>query len=234
MQLKKDIIIAIDGYSSCGKSTLARSLAKILQYRHIDTGAMYRAVALYALQNNWVNQNDIDIQKIIDHLTNINIDFSFNKETETNEIFLNGINVEKEIRVPIVSDIASKISRIQEVRSFLVEMQRQIGKQKRIVMDGRDIGTVVFPDADIKFFLTASIEVRAKRRYVELIEKGFNVSLEQVKKEIEERDYLDTTRPISPLRKADDAIVVDNSLMTKEEQLEYLLNIVKSHFSYEN
>lgn len=234
MQLKKDIIIAIDGYSSCGKSTLARSLAKILQYRHIDTGAMYRAVALYALQNKWVNQNDIDIQKIIDHINDINIDFSFNKETETNEIFLNGINVEKEIRVPIVSDIASKVSRIQEVRSYLVELQRQIGKQKRIVMDGRDIGTVVFPDADIKFFLTASIEVRAKRRYVELIEKGFNVSLEQVKKEIEERDYLDTTRSISPLRKADDAIVVDNSLMTKEEQLEYLLNIIKSHFHYEN
>ncbi|MBN2772651.1 MAG: (d)CMP kinase [Prolixibacteraceae bacterium] len=222
MQNKK-IIIAIDGFSSCGKSTLAKSLARELGYAYIDSGAMYRVVTLVALQNNWISNGISDKEKIIKGLENISISFKFIRETEKNTTFLNGKNVEEQIRMLDVSNNVSPISAIKEVRQEMVKFQRQMGEEKRIVMDGRDIGTVVFPQAELKIFMTASPEIRAQRRFDELIGKGQKVSMEEVIKNINERDFIDQNRKESPLRKADDAIVLDNSNYTLEGQLEWAL-----------
>ncbi|HNV94884.1 MAG TPA: (d)CMP kinase [Bacteroidales bacterium] len=234
MRLLKDIIIAIDGYSSCGKSTLARNLAKCLGYRHIDTGAMYRAITLYCLENNYIKNNEINIDLLLPKLEQLNIDFKYNEKQGINEIYLNNRSVESLIREPVVSDHASIVSKIPQVRALLVRLQQKMGEKKRIVMDGRDIGTVVFPNADIKFFMTAKPEIRAQRRYKELVENGITISLDEVSKNIEERDYLDTHRSISPLVQANDAIVIDNSFLTKEQQFDQVLEVLKAKFPYEN
>lgn len=235
MKLLKDIIIAIDGYSSCGKSTLSRNLAKCLGYRHIDTGAMYRAITYYSLQNNIIiSKNQIDKKRLLSELPYLEIEFKFNNQNLVNEIYLNGKLIEPSIRETIVSEYTSIVSTIPEVRENMIRLQRKMGKEKRIVMDGRDIGTVVFPDADIKFFMTANLDIRAQRRFKELSENGVITSIENVKKNIEERDYLDTHRYINPLKKAEDAIVIDNSFMTKEAQLGYVIDILKKRFPYES
>lgn len=234
MRLLKDIIIAIDGYSSCGKSTLARSIAKHIGYRHIDTGAMYRAVTLYCITNGFISNNDINTDKLITCLPSLEIDFKYNSQNGLNEIYLNHERVESLIREPRVSDLASIVSKIPQVRQALVIMQHNMGKQKRIVMDGRDIGTVVFPDADLKIFMTADTQIRAQRRYKELIEKGTPINLDEVLKNIEERDFIDTHREISPLKKANDAIVLDNSNMSKDEQFSWVLEQLKERFPYED
>lgn len=234
MRLLKDIIIAIDGYSSCGKSTLARNLAKYLGYRHIDTGAMYRAITLYCLENNLIQNNQINTIVLLPLLDKISVDFKYNEQQGVNEIYLNNRMVEALIREPIISEYASIVSKIPEVRSFLVKLQQKMGEQKRIVMDGRDIGTAVFPNADIKFFMTAKPEIRAQRRYKELIENEIDIKFDEVFKNIEERDYLDTHRDISPLIQAHDAVVIDNSFLTKDQQFEQVLSILKAKFPYED
>ena len=234
MRLLKDIIIAIDGYSSCGKSTLARNLAKCLGYRHIDTGAMYRAITLYCLENNYIKNNEINIDLLLPKLEQLNIDFKYNEKQGINEIYLNNRSVESLIREPVVSDHASIVSKIPQVRALLVRLQQKMGEKKRIVMDGRHIGTVVFPNAEIKFAMTAKPESRAQRRYKKLVENGITISLDEVSKNIEERDYLDTHRSISPLVQANDAIVIDNSFLTKEQQFDQVLEVLKAKFPYEN
>lgn len=215
------INIAIDGYSSCGKSTLAKALAARLGYVFIDTGAMYRAVTLYCIEKNlWDEKN------IIQHLEKINVSFQYNNESEKSETYLNGKNIEREIREnPAVADNVSKISAIKEVRKKLVFLQKELGKQKGVVMDGRDIGTVVFPDAELKIFMTANNEIRARRRHDELLSKGIIISMEEVKKNNESRDYMDTHRAEDPLRKAKDAVVIDNSHLTPQQQLDIALKI---------
>ena len=225
---KNRLSIAIDGYSSCGKSTIAKDLAKKLNYAYIDTGAMYRAITLYAMEHNLIDGDKIDIEALKNHLSGINISFKFNRKTKVNETHLNERNVEDEIRRLDVSNKVSLISTIDFVRSRLVELQKQMAAEGRVVMDGRDIGTVVMPDADLKIFMTATPEIRAERRHKELKEKGEDVSLDEIKKNIEERDHLDTTRKISPLKKADDAIVLDNSKLTQEEQLNWIIKIVEN------
>ncbi len=234
MRLLQDIIIAIDGYSSCGKSTLAKNLARLLEYRHIDTGAMYRAVAYWGMQNGWLQPEHLDKDELIRHLSEISIDFNYNAQNLTNEIWLNGKMVEEKIRTPEVSEMASKVSQWIEVREQLVSWQQQMGKAKKIVMDGRDIGTVVFPSAEVKIFMTASNEIRAQRRYNELIEKGIQTTYDEVLKNLIERDYQDTHRAVSPLKKANDAIILDNSRLTKEEQLQWIVNLLKQKFPYED
>jgi cytidylate kinase len=224
---KKGLSIAIDGYSSCGKSTIAKDLAKKLNYAYIDTGAMYRAITLYAMEHNLISGNEIDTKALEKHLPDIKVSFKFNLKTKVNETHLNDKNVETEIRRLDVSNKVSLISAIDFVRGRLVELQQQMAAEGRVVMDGRDIGTVVMPDADLKIFMTASPGIRAERRYKELKEKGEVVSLDEIIKNIEERDHLDTTREISPLRKADDAIILDNSNLTKEEQLNWIVKIVE-------
>ena len=224
---KKKIVIAIDGHSSCGKSTMAKSLARTLGYIYIDSGAMYRAVTLFALRNGWINNRTPDIEKVISGLKNIKITFSWDNETEKNTTFLNGENVEDEIRQREVSQNVSPISTIGEVRQEMVKQQRENGKNKGIVMDGRDIGTVVFPDAELKIFMTASPEIRAQRRYDELKGKGMEADFDDILKNVEERDKIDSTRAVSPLKKADDALVLDNSHLTREEQLKWTLNKVE-------
>jgi CMP/dCMP kinase len=225
--MKKKLIIAIDGYSSCGKSTFARLIAKELNYIFIDSGAMYRAVTLYCMRKNFVGETRLNIEGIIRELNNINIDFIYNPYINEYETFLNSENVEKEIRGIEVAAQVSRISQIQEVRTRMVELQRQIGAYKGIVMDGRDIGTVVFPDADIKIFMTASIDIRAKRRYDELKAKNIIIDFEEIKRNIIARDISDENRDISPLRRADDAIVLDNSRMTVEEQMSWIKQILE-------
>lgn len=224
---EKKIVIAIDGHSSCGKSTMAKSLARILGYVYIDSGAMYRAVTLYALRNGWISNSVPDVEKIIAGLKNIKITFTWDKITEKNITFLNGENIEDEIRRLEVSQNVSPISTIAEVRHEMVKQQRENGKNKGIVMDGRDIGTVVFPDAELKIFMTASPEIRAQRRYLELQEKGAKSDFSDILKNVEERDKIDSTRAISPLKKADDALVLDNSHLSREEQLAWALEKVK-------
>jgi cytidylate kinase len=213
---EKKIVIAIDGHSSCGKSTMAKSLARILGYIYIDSGAMYRAVTLYALRNGWISNSVPNVEKIIAGLKNIKITFTWDKITEKNITFLNGENIEDEIRRLEVSQNVSPISTIAEVRHEMVKQQRENGKNKGIVMDGRDIGTVVFPDAELKIFMTASPEIRAQRRYLELQEKGAKTDFSDILKNVEERDKIDSTRAISPLKKADDALVLDNSHLSRE------------------
>lgn len=224
---KKKIVIAIDGHSSCGKSTMAKSLARRLGYTYIDSGAMYRAVTLYALRNGWINNGSPDIEKVISGLKNIKITFSWDNETEINTTFLNGENIEDEIRRLEVSKNVSPISTIAEVRHEMVKQQRENGKNKGIVMDGRDIGTVVFPNAELKIFMTASPEIRAQRRYLELKEKSMEADFNDILKNVEERDKIDSTRKVSPLKKADDALVLDNSHLTREQQLQWTLNKVE-------
>ena len=218
---RKKIVIAIDGYSSCGKSTLAKSLARKLGYIFIDSGAMYRAVTLYAIRNNWISEEKIDREAIISGTNDIHITFRFDPEKEKNTTFLNGEDIEDEIRQPPVSQFVSPVSTIREVREAMVRLQQQMGEHKGIVMDGRDIGTVVFPHAELKIFMTADPEIRAQRRYLELKSKGLDVSMEDVRNNIRQRDRIDQSREESPLRQAADAIVLDNSHMTPQEQLEW-------------
>ncbi len=225
--MDKKITIAIDGFSSTGKSTLAKELAKYLGYVYVDTGAMYRAVALFAMQNGYIGKDFFDIQSLINGLPYIKLVFKFNHDLGFAEMFLNGVNVEVAIRTIEVSSFVSLVAEISEVRSKLVEQQQEMGKSKGIVMDGRDIGTVVFPDADLKIFMTASPRTRAERRYKELKRKGDNVTFDEVLKNVEERDYIDTHRADSPLIKAEDAIEFDNSTISKEEQFERVLKFLK-------
>lgn len=219
--MENKIIVAIDGYSSCGKSTIAKALAKYAGYTYVDTGAMYRAVALYALRAG-IENNLSDIEGM---LKDIRVDFI--KTVDGQHVTLNGEDVESYIRTLEVGNLASQISTIKEVRAFLVAQQQAMGEKKGIVMDGRDIGTVVFPKAELKLFLTASPEVRAKRRYLELQTKGENPVWEDVLADVNDRDYRDTHRAESPLRQAEDAVVVDNGEMTREEQMQYIIEVFR-------
>lgn len=223
----KNITIAIDGFSSTGKSTLAKQLAKHLGYIYVDTGAMYRAVALFAMENGFINKEKFDKEKLISSLSDIKLHFEFNPELGYAEMFLNDKNVENQIRSMEVSGNVSRVAEVSEVRSKLVEQQQEMGKNKAIVMDGRDIGTVVFPDAELKIFMTASAETRAQRRFDELVAKGDVVTFEDVLKNVQERDYIDTHREDSPLVMADDAIEIDNSYLTREEQFTAVLELVE-------
>ncbi|WP_287679891.1 (d)CMP kinase [Bacteroides sp.] len=221
----KKITIAIDGFSSCGKSTMAKDLAKEIGYIYIDSGAMYRAVTLYCLENSLFNSDGgVNSEELEKHINDISVSFCLNEVTLKPETFLNGVNVESKIRTMEVSSRVSLVAALGFVREALVKLQQEMGKSKGIVMDGRDIGTVVFPDAELKIFVTASAEIRAKRRYDELMAKGQKVSFDEILKNVEERDRIDQTRTVSPLRKADDAIVLDNSNMTVEEQKAWLIN----------
>lgn len=223
----KKITIAIDGYSSTGKSTLAKQLAKELGYVYVDTGAMYRAVTLYAMQNGYINPSKFDKKGLKAALNKIKIHFEFNEQLGFAEVFLNGKNEEEKIRTLEVSQMVSQVSTLSEVRSKLVEQQQAMGKEGGIVMDGRDIGTVVFPNADIKLFMTATADKRAKRRYKELLDRGEkDVTFDRVLKNVESRDYIDSTRDDSPLTKAEDAIVIDNTDMGLEEQFERVFSLV--------
>lgn len=220
----KKITIAIDGHSSCGKSTMAKDLAKAIGYVYVDTGAMYRAVTLYALRNNlYTEDGEIMTEQLQEKMPEVEISFKFNAETGKPDTYLNGELVEKDIRGMEVSNRVSAIAALPFVREALVAQQQRMGKKKGIVMDGRDIGTVVFPDAELKVFVTASAEVRAQRRYDELKGKGMEADYDEILKNVQERDYLDSHREVSPLRKADDAIELDNSNMTIPEQNEWLM-----------
>lgn len=222
----KKITIAIDGFSSTGKSTLAKQLAKELEYVYVDTGAMYRAVAYFAMQHNLIEADFFKKEALVEALSDIKLEFKFNSDLGFAEMYLNGENVEKQIRTIEVSNFVSKVAAVSEVRSKLVEQQQEMGTNKAIVMDGRDIGTVVFPNAELKIFMTASAETRAQRRFDELQEKGDNVSYEEVLKNVVDRDYMDTHREDSPLVIADDAIEIDNSYLNKEEQFAAVLELV--------
>ncbi|MDM1041561.1 MULTISPECIES: (d)CMP kinase [Empedobacter] len=226
--MKENLIIAIDGYSSTGKSSMSKIIAKNLGYTHIDSGAMYRAVTLYAFQHQYIVDNKIDEQALITHLSDIKIEFQQDPTTQKNLTFLNGENVEADIRTMEVSKMVSPISEIPAVRDYCVALQQQMGEKGGIVMDGRDIGTTVFPNADIKIFITASPEVRARRRFLEYQQQGKNIPLDEVLKNVNERDYIDSHRAYSPLRKADDAIEVDNSNMDLEETVSKVMEIINS------
>ncbi|HBX62482.1 (d)CMP kinase [Empedobacter falsenii] len=226
--MKENLIIAIDGYSSTGKSSMSKIIAKNLGYTHIDSGAMYRAVTLYAFQHQYIVDNKIDEQALITHLSDIKIEFQQDPTTQKNLTFLNGENVEADIRTMEVSKMVSPISEIPAVRDYCVALQQQMGEKGGIVMDGRDIGTTVFPNADIKIFITASPEVRARRRFLEYQQQGKNIPLDEVLKNVNERDYIDSHRAYSPLRKADDAIEVDNSNMNLEETVNKVMEIINS------
>ncbi len=221
------ITIAIDGFSSTGKSTIAKQLAKKLNYIYVDTGAMYRAVTLYAMQQNYINENLFLKNELINILDTIKLTFVFNENLGFAEMYLNGNNVEKKIRTMEVSKLVSKVAAVSEVRKKLVIEQKEMGKNKGIVMDGRDIGTVVFPDAKLKLFMTASADKRAKRRYKELLDRGDKVTYEDILQNVQERDYIDSTRKDSPLLKAKDAIEFDNSDMGLKEQFERIMSLVK-------
>jgi len=219
----KKRIIAIDGHSSCGKSTVAKDLAKQLHIAYIDSGAMYRCVTLYALQHNIIVDGAVNEEKLKKALNNISIDFRFNPETQTNQTYLDNILVEKEIRGMEVTNLVSTISTYGFVRKKLVELQQNMGEKESLVMDGRDIGTVVFPNAHLKIFMTTAPEIRAERRFKEFQEKGENISFEAVLKNIRERDHMDENRTESPLIKASDAVVLDNGNLSKEEQLQSIV-----------
>lgn len=223
--------IAIDGHSSCGKSTLAKDLAKNLKFTYVDTGAMYRSVTLFALQNNIIKNNNINEKALLNQLKFIDINQEFNIETESSITFLNGKNVEDQIRGIEVSSMVSPISKIGFVRTKLVEQQRKMAANKSVIMDGRDIGTVVFPNADLKLFVTASAEIRAKRRYNELLAKGDDVSFEEILHNVIERDKIDSSREIAPLKQAKDAILLNNSNMNIQQQYEWARNLIKQKLS---
>jgi cytidylate kinase len=222
----KKITIAIDGFSSTGKSTLAKQLAKELEYVYVDTGAMYRAVTYFAMQHDFIGADFFNKEVLIEALPKIQLEFKFNADLGFAEMYLNNENVEKQIRTIEVSNFVSKVAEVSEVRAKLVEQQQEMGKNKAIVMDGRDIGTVVFPNAELKIFMTASPETRAQRRFDELQQKGDNVSYEDVLKNVVERDYIDTHREDSPLVIANDAIEIDNSYLNREEQFAAVLELV--------
>ncbi|WP_308992839.1 (d)CMP kinase [Mariniflexile litorale] len=222
----KKITIAIDGFSSTGKSTVAKQIANHLGYVYVDSGAMYRAVTYYAMQQGFIDVNHFDIEGLVANLKTIDIRFKFNNKFGFAEVYLNDMNIENDIRTLEVSSFVSKVAEISEVRQKLVEQQKQLGKDGGVVMDGRDIGTVVFTDAELKLFMTASAETRAERRYSELIERGDAVTYEAVLKNVQERDYIDSHRKDSPLTKAKDAIQIDNSNMTLQEQFDKILELV--------
>lgn len=220
----KKITIAIDGFSSCGKSTMAKSLAKEIGYIYIDSGAMYRTVTLYCIENGLIEDGEIRTEILKEDLKRINISFKINAETGQPDTYLNAENVENKIRTMLVSSMVSQVSALDFVRSAMVEQQQKMGKEKGIVMDGRDIGTTVFPDAELKIFVTASAEVRAQRRFDELKSKGQEASYDEILHNVKQRDYLDQNREVSPLRQASDAILLDNSTLTIEEQKAWLIN----------
>ncbi len=217
--MDKKITIAVDGFSSCGKSTLAKQLAAKLGYVYIDSGAMYRAVTLYALRNNMIVDEELDTKKLIASLDDVKIHFELNVNGEP-QTFLNGTNVEREIRKIYVSQWVSPVAAVPEVRHVMVAQQQKMGEAKGVVMDGRDIGTTVFPNAELKIFVTAEVDVRAQRRYDEMLSKGEPADMNEVKQNLQERDRIDQSRAESPLRKADDAVVLDNSHITRDEQLQ--------------
>ncbi len=222
----KKIIITIDGWSSCGKSTLAKQLAKELGYVYIDSGAMYRAITLYFLRNHidWTDTNEVNTA-----LENIHIEFEFNPKSQQSEIILNGENVEYVIRDLVIAEKVSEVAAIREVRTFAVAQQQKMGEKKGVVMDGRDIGTTVFPAAELKIFMTADIAVRVERRFKEMFEKNPNITIEEVQHNLEMRDYIDSNREVSPLRQAADAVEIDNTHLSMEEQLHIALSLFKKH-----
>ncbi|MEQ8910001.1 MAG: (d)CMP kinase [Vicingaceae bacterium] len=225
----KPIIIAIDGYSSCGKSTLAKALAKRLSFAYLDTGAMYRAVTLFGLKNG-IDYSHLNSEEIAKTLEQVKITFHLNAETGENETFLNGENVEAEIRGKAVSEAVSQVAQIKAIREHMVKLQQKAGKDKNIVVDGRDIGTKVFPNAELKLFMTADKKVRAKRRYDELKAKGLKVKFEDIEENLKKRDYDDTHRKENPLRKAEDAVELDNSSIDREEQLSFVIRLMNEKF----
>lgn len=225
--MDKRLTIAIDGYSSSGKSTFAREIAKELGYIYIDSGAMYRAATLYCIRKGLAGKDVIDIQGIAEAMKEIRIEFVYNPDSGESETYLNSENVEKEIRGLDVSAHVSAISKISEVRTRLVELQKQMGANRGIVMDGRDIGTTVFPDADLKIFMTAPVDIRAKRRYEELKNKGIDASFEEIRNNIVARDITDENRDISPLRRAGDAVILDNSRMSIAGQMEWVRKLIE-------
>lgn len=229
IQSNKQIIIAIDGYSSSGKSTLAKEIAQLLNYKYIDSGAMYRSVTLFALRNNLINPQDhsVNEKELVNSLSRIHINFKYNPKNNCQDTYLNEDNVEEEIREMTVSNNVSFISKIALVRKEMVRLQQDMGKEKGIVMDGRDIGTVVFPEAELKIFMSAKAEVRAERRYLELKEKNLDVSYEEILENVRKRDHIDETRDESPLKRAFDSVDLDNSNMNKQEQLEHIIGLVK-------
>lgn len=221
------ITIAIDGYSSTGKSTVAKRLAKELGYIYVDTGAMYRAVTLFAMEKGFINENNFDKKSLINSLDSIYLDFKHNEELGFSEIYLNKKNVEEKIRTIAVSNFVSPVATVSEVRTYLVKLQRMMGLNKGVVMDGRDIGSIVFPKAEVKFFLTAQAQIRAKRRLIELKEKGFDGDFEEILQNVLERDRIDSTRKDSPLMKVADAIEIDASYINREVQFQQVLSVVK-------
>lgn len=225
MEVKK-INIAIDGYSSCGKSTVAKLLANDLEYSYVDTGAMYRAVTYYLMSNGLIKGGKIFQESVIESLNDIVITFRYNPKTNSSDTYLNGENIENEIRSPKISSLVSGVSKIKEVRQKLTATQKDIGKDKGVVMDGRDIGTAVLPNAEVKLFITADIDIRAQRRFEELIAKGYKTTLGEVRKNLQSRDYEDSNRKENPLRKADDAIELDNSELTIEELLQNIKDTI--------
>jgi len=220
------IIVAIDGYSACGKSTLAKALALRMGYAYIDSGAMYRCVAVYALKTGIIKDKKFVMEEIIHSLPKIKISFEFNTHTKSNDTYLNGENVEKQIRTLEVADVVSKVSSIKEVRAHMAAIQRELGKNKGIVMDGRDIGTHIFPNAELKIFMTADPDVRVQRRMDEMNSKGQHVEKNEIKMNLLQRDYDDTHRKENPLVKAKDCVVLDNSELSKEEQLEFVVKLI--------
>lgn len=227
----RKITIAIDGFSSTGKSTVAKQLAAFLGYVYVDSGAMYRAVTLYAIQNGLIGSNFFNKEKLIEQLKDVNLKFNFNPKTNTAEIHLNEKNVEKEIRTMEVSGFVSQIAQVPEVRRKLVEIQQKMGKNKGVVMDGRDIGTVVFPDAELKIFMTANAKERAKRRFLEFQEQGKDITFESIFENVTYRDYIDTTRSDSPLVKAENAIEIDNTNTNIEDQFNIILQLAKDRIA---
>jgi len=227
----KQITIAIDGHSSTGKSTMAKQLAKALGYIYVDTGAMYRAVTLFALQKGYIGPKINKLGLLISDLPLIQLEFRHNTTLGYSEMFLNEVNVENKIRTLKVSRFVSQVSVVKEVRQKLVQLQKEMGKNKGLVMDGRDIGTVVFPDAELKIFMTASPKIRATRRYKELLDRGADISFEEVLENVQQRDYLDSNREFSPLRKAEDAVELDNSSMNPEEQFQKALSLAQDRIN---
>ena len=229
IHLNRPIVIALDGYSSCGKSSFAKSIANELRYLYIDSGAMYRAITLFSLKNNLIVNGKVDIFNLEKALPSLKVEFRYNSKSSKCETYLNDDNIEETIRNMEVSENVSEVSKIKAVRVTLVKIQQKLGENKGIVMDGRDIGTVVFPNAEIKLFMTASLEVRAQRRYKELIEKGLTASFDEISTNLAQRDFLDQNREESPLRKADDAIVLDNSNMMPSEQMDWFKKILEKY-----
>lgn len=221
------LIIAIDGYSSCGKSSFAKAIARKLEYMYLDSGAMYRAFTLFCINRNIISGNAINKDEVLALIPKVNIQFKYNVKTGKSDTLLNGENVEKDIRTSKIAKYVSEISRIKEVREKMVLLQREMGSKKGIVMDGRDIGTVVFPNAEIKIFMTASVDVRAERRYKENVVKNIESDFHEIKANLQSRDYLDETREESPLKKAADALILDNSNMTPDEQMEWFMQIIE-------